>query len=200
MQKKLIITVTLLFVVFLIVNVSAFGEISGLEINGIDVFNGNNQPLNVSAGETLSLKVLFHALNTVEGARIKVFIPGEGEFAAVTREFAFLSGNTYSNVLSFIVPNSLSEKLELNVVVENRDVVADRETIILKLPVEDVNQCKGELKEKKLGCKEQKKEFFRECKELKGLDKMECKIIAKESYKECKVSLREKKKSCKELV
>ena len=194
--KRLIILTTVLFAIFSVVNVSAFGEISGLEINGIDVLNGNNQPFNVSAGETLSLKVLFHALNTVEDARINIFIPGE--LSIFTREFDFLSGNTYSNVLSFIVPNSLSEELELNVVVENRDVVADGEKIILKLLMEDTDQCKVRFKEKKIECKEQKKDLLQECNNLHGLDKMKCKIIAKDHYKECKASLREEKKSCKE--
>lgn len=113
-----------------IVNVSAsFGEITGLEVNEIDVLE--TQPIVAFAGETLPVRVIFEAFEDAEDVRVKAWISGQREFATVTERIDVIEGNTYSRLLSIKVPATLDEEdldepLQLVVSLENKEGEADQ--------------------------------------------------------------------------
>ena len=114
-----------IFAIFLVASVSAFGQIIGLEVSEVDAFT--HQPIAVSAGDTVPVRVFFKADETVEDVRVKAWISGDKEFAAVTKEFAVIEGRTYSWLLSLQLPKTLDEEdlqedLSLFVTVESRDL------------------------------------------------------------------------------
>lgn len=126
------------FVVLSIANVSAsFGTIKGLEVAEVDV--STTQPIAIFAGDTIPVRVFFKATENAEDVRVKAWITGEREFAVVTERFDVIAGNTYSRLLAVNVPSTLDEenldeKLELVVVVENKnDGEADEFNVDLTL-------------------------------------------------------------------
>lgn len=138
-KKSLVSCIALLALAVLsIANVSAFGNISSVEVADIEDAVAS-QPIAVFAGETLSVKIFFKATSDAEDVRVKAWITGEKEFSAVTNRFNVIAGNTYPILLSVKVPSTLneddlSELLELVIVVENsNDGKADEEKIDLTL-------------------------------------------------------------------
>lgn len=121
-----------------IVSVSAnFGDISSVKVSDVEALPFGSVDIAAFAGQTIPVRVIFDATLDAEDARVKAWISGERELAAITERFDVIAGRTYSRVLSVQVPRNLDEldeSLELNVVVENRDIgVADEESISLTL-------------------------------------------------------------------
>ena len=123
--------------VSLIANVSAFGSIVDLEVNGVEALDAAKVPITVFSGQTVPVRVEFKTLENAEDVRVKAWISGERELASISERFDVIENRTYSRVLSVQVPNDLDEldeTLELNVVVENRnDGTADEKEILLTL-------------------------------------------------------------------
>ena len=104
-----------------IASVSAFGDITGFEVNGIDALTSNN--LAVFAGQTIPVKVIFSASSDATDVRVKAWISGEKEYAVSTDRFDVLANKAYSRLVSVSVPSKVdpSENLVLTVLVESRD-------------------------------------------------------------------------------
>lgn len=119
--------------------VSAFAEITSIEVNGIDGFSGQ---AGVFAGETMTVRVTITADETQEEVRVIARILGEPGLSAVTEEFAVINGSTYSRLLHIDLPidldEDLNEQLTLEVTVEDRNAgLGDREEIDLELQREN---------------------------------------------------------------
>ena len=113
-------------------SVSAFGSITGVEIDGLEVL-GSSIDLANFAGQTVPIRVIFNANGDAEDVRVKAWISGESDNIYTSRRIDVLSGRTYTETVLLDMPSSLDELDEdrkLNVMVESRqDGTADWETI-----------------------------------------------------------------------
>jgi hypothetical protein len=122
-EKAMVSLVAILALAVLsIASVSAFGDFTGVEVKGIDVLHSST-PLATFAGETLPVRVIFHAYDNASDVRIKTWISGEKEYAVSTERFDVIEGNDYSRLVSVTVPSKVdpSEDLKLEVVIESRN-------------------------------------------------------------------------------
>ncbi len=146
-KTLLVSLVTLLALAVLATNVSAFGKITSVEINGEEVFVNGRIVADIAAfaGETLPVRVSFEATADAEDARLRVWISGAREFAVTTERIHVLKGSTYSKLVSVQVPFDLdpSEELTLRVGVESENegdieeveipLAAQRESYIVEI-------------------------------------------------------------------
>jgi hypothetical protein len=133
--KNILVSIVAIFAIIAlsIVNVSAFGDITSVEVEGTTA-----QPVAVFAGQSVPVRIFFLATEDADDVRVKAWITGGRELSVVTERFDVIAGNTYSRLVSVKVPrtldgNDLDEKLELIVVVENRNEEAAEKTIDLTL-------------------------------------------------------------------
>ena len=140
-SKKLWVFILALvaFAVFAIANVSAmYGSIKSLEVKDVDALE-TSILVTVSPGESVPVRIEFLATGNAEDVRVKAWISGGSEFAAVTERFDVIANKTYNKVLSVTVPRTLDEEdldeeIELIVLVENQNIgEADKETVKLNL-------------------------------------------------------------------
>lgn len=139
----LVSLVTLFALAMLVANVSAFGNITSVEIKGQEVRHGGE--IAVFAGETIPVRVTFDANADAADARLRVWISGAKEFSVTSERFHVLSGSTYSRLVSVQVPFDLdpSEDLTLRVGVESENagdideieipLAAQRESYIVEI-------------------------------------------------------------------
>jgi len=113
-------------------NVSAFGSISSIEIDDLEVL-GSSIDLANFAGQTVPIRVVFKATADAEDVRVKAWISGESDNIYTSRRIDVLSGRTYTETVLLDMPSSLDELDEnrkLNVMVESKqDGTADLEAI-----------------------------------------------------------------------
>src|SRR3989338_2770692 len=97
MKSKIILVslVAIFALVFAIASVSAFAEISSVEINGVETVS-DSVDIGTFAGETLPVKVVFNAVDNATDVRLKIWITGDKENSAVSGRFDVISGSTYS--------------------------------------------------------------------------------------------------------
>ncbi len=113
-------------------SVSAFGTIADVEVSGIDALGGSVNLANF-AGDKVPVLVTFGAQQPAEDVRIKAWISGERENAAVSERFDVIAGRTYSKVLYVPIPSDLDERDEsrkLEIVVESRNAGTAAEVTI----------------------------------------------------------------------
>lgn len=97
-----------------------FARIVELEVNGIDTTSDGSftdEIISVVAGETISVKVVFEALDGVENARIFARIRSSGGLDDSTGEFDVLEGNMYSRTLNVRVPFNIDPDEEFDLIV-----------------------------------------------------------------------------------
>ncbi|MEK6928871.1 MAG: hypothetical protein AABW65_02870 [Nanoarchaeota archaeon] len=133
-SKKYLVSLVALLVlaVLSIANVSAFGSITSVEVNGIE----GTMPNNVAtfSGETLPVRVVFKATADATDVRVKVWIAGDKEYSVSSERFDVIAGKIYSKLVSVTVPFNIEpqEDLKLEVSVESRkEGSADKKTIAL---------------------------------------------------------------------
>jgi len=136
--KNLVFLVTLVaLAISLVASVSAFGQITSVEVAGVEGLPSGSADIAVFAGQTVPVRVVFEADNltdSVRDVRVKAWIVGDRELAVSSERFVVDSGKTYSRLVSVQVPSDLdsSEDLDLVVSVESRnDGVADEQSISL---------------------------------------------------------------------
>lgn len=112
-----------------------FGDIVGVEVNDVDVFNGGPFNLEQVAGQRISVLITFRADVDADMVRMKAWISGES--VAKTDLFKAINGTVYSRVVYIDVPNDLDETFEsrkLEVEVESEtEGIADHETFSFTL-------------------------------------------------------------------
>ena len=122
-------------------SVSAFGNITAVEINGVDALTGIN--FANFAGQTVDVHVSFLATSNAEDVRIKAWFSGERENAFVSERFDVIAGSLYTRTVRIDVPSDLDNELDqsrtLEIVVENRDRTADEKTINVRVQRESYN-------------------------------------------------------------
>ncbi len=111
----------------------AFGDITAVEVNGVDALAGGVTFANF-AGQRIPVLVVFKASGNAEDVRVKAWISGERENSVVSERFDVIAGKTYTRVVSLGMPFDLDERLDddrkLEIVVESkRDGTADEKTI-----------------------------------------------------------------------
>lgn len=136
-KNLLILLVAMFALVVSMYSVSAvdFGDVIGVEVNDIDVFNG--QPFNLEqvAGQRISVLITFRADAPADMVRMKAWISGES--TAKTDLFKVNNGTVYSRLIYLDVPNDLddeseSRKLEIEVESETEGI-ADHRTFSFTL-------------------------------------------------------------------
>ena len=107
----------------LAVNVSAFGDITDVEVSGVDTLNGVN--IANFAGDRVPVLVVFNATADASDVRVKIWVSGERENAVVSEEFDVIAGKTYPRTVWFDVPTDLDQDLDqarsLEIVVESKE-------------------------------------------------------------------------------
>ena len=115
---------------------AAFGNITAVEVNGVDALSGGIDFANF-AGEKVFVLIRFETDTHPsdpdavmgEDVRVKAWFSGERENAAVSERFDVLAGRTYTKVIQLDVPYDLGDALDeprkLEIAVESREVTAD---------------------------------------------------------------------------
>lgn len=117
MTKKnlLVLLVTLFALALSFQGVSAFGEITSIEVNNIQALDANGDPIGIDfasfAGERVPVLVSFDGTAPAEDVRVVVWISGERSDAVESSRFDVLNGSTYTRTVFVEVPFDLDEDL-----------------------------------------------------------------------------------------
>jgi len=143
--KHLVFLVSVLTIALLSLSfVSAFAEITSVEVNGVDALTNAND-IAVFAGEVIPVRVFFDGLADSEDVRVKVWLSGNRDNSFSSQRFDVLAGGTYSRLVSIQVPFDIdpSEDLHLEVSIEGRNdgeadsveitLAAQRESYVVEL-------------------------------------------------------------------
>lgn len=121
-MKQVVTLVTVLaFALFLAANVSAFGYVDSVEVDGVNAYSGSN--IAVFSGESVPVKIVFYATDNADDVRVKAWISGEEGLSVSTERFDVLADNYYSRTVSVEIPEDINpdEELSLWVSVEDRN-------------------------------------------------------------------------------
>lgn len=135
--KRLLVSFcTIAIALFLVATVSAasIADDTVIEVDGINV----NDNVSVIAGETVTVKVYFTALEDATDVRIKAEIEGDKvDVDEMTKSFDVEAGKRYKKTLSIQVPFELkdeqSDDVELYVKIWNGDYKSEYEDIVLRV-------------------------------------------------------------------
>ncbi|RMD66474.1 hypothetical protein D6817_04010 [Candidatus Pacearchaeota archaeon] len=125
---------------------SAFGQISDVEINGVEALGGSVDFANF-AGQTVPVLVRFDATDSAQDVRVKIWVSGQSGLASESERFDVLPNRTYVRTVLVTLPFDLDENLDeprkLNVVVESEqqgiadqvsiDLTVQRESYLLEI-------------------------------------------------------------------
>ena len=133
-KNALFLVLGITLALLLVANVSAFGTISQVEVNGVEALGGVE--LAHFSGQTVPVLIVFDADSSATDVRVKAWISGERENTVSTERFDVIADRTYSRVVSVPLPSDLDENLDedlkLNILVESRqDGTADEVVIPL---------------------------------------------------------------------
>ncbi len=129
--------------VFSIANVSAFGSITSVEVNGVEGLSGDE--LAVFAGQTVPVRVVFESTENADDVRVKAWVSGARDYSVSSERFDVLEGKTYSRLLTVQMPFDIDpdEPLTLFVSLESRndgegdraeiELAAQRESYIVEI-------------------------------------------------------------------
>jgi len=133
-SQKILVSLVAAFALVLLTlsSVSAFGDITSVEVNGIEGLAGTS--IAAFDGQTMSVRVVFFATADASDVRVKAWITGEKELSVSSERFDVISDNLYSRLVSVQMPSNIDpdESFDLEIVVENRnDGIADSEVVSL---------------------------------------------------------------------
>ncbi|MFH1802913.1 MAG: hypothetical protein ABH864_05710 [archaeon] len=142
-NNLLVFIASVVFVLaFAMGNVSAFGDIETIEVNGVVVVDHGQQVGSVDLAnfvdDRVPVLVVFKADNgsgvLAEDVRIKAWISGEAENVVTSERFDVLADRTYTRIVYLDIPSDLRDVLDetrkLEILVESKaEGTADRETI-----------------------------------------------------------------------
>jgi len=160
-KNLLVLLVTVFALALSFQSVSAFGEITSVEVNGLEALGANGNPVGIDfsnfAGERVPVLVRFDAAGAAnevvaENARVVVWISGERTDAVESPRFDVLGGRTYARTVFINVPFDLDEDLDesrvLEVAVESEeegtadevsiDLTVQRESYLLEILAVDM--------------------------------------------------------------
>ncbi len=131
--------------VFSMAGVSAFGDITSIEVNGVEVVDTTGA-VNIGsfAGQDMPVRITFLADDDVTDVRVKAWIAGEREYSVSSERFKVFNGSTYSRTVSVQMPFDIDpqEDLKLMVSVESKregsvektiDLAGQRESYIVEV-------------------------------------------------------------------
>jgi uncharacterized membrane protein len=129
--KNFAVLFVLAIALFVLPSVSAqsFANIDYVEINGVNVFDG--QTFSAEAGETITMKIVFTTapgITAVNDARLTARVLGEPGSYETTERFDVLAGRTYSKTLTLEMPanlDQLDENFTLEVRLETQSAIGD---------------------------------------------------------------------------
>lgn len=147
-RNLLVFIVSVFALAFALSNVSAFGEIETVEVNGVIVVDHGQQVGSVDlanfVGDRVPVLVVFKSNNgsstsqgnevLAEDVRIKAWISGEAENVVTSERFDVLENNLYTRMIYLDIPSDLRDVLDetrkLEILVESKaDGTADSETV-----------------------------------------------------------------------
>src|SRR3989339_66143 len=141
-MKNLMVFFLMIASMFLVVStVSATELVNGtsVRVNGLyDNGNSDVNPISVIAGEALSVKINFEALEDASDVRVKIELQGEKQDVEVrSAVFDIEDGSKYSKTLTLKVPyelrDSVSEDMTLNIKVWNGDFETELNEITIRV-------------------------------------------------------------------
>src|SRR3989339_807546 len=141
-MKNLMVFFLMIARMFLVVStVSATELVNGtsVRVNGLyDNGNSDVNPISVIAGEALSVKINFEALEDASDVRVKIELQGEKQDVEVrSAVFDIEDGSKYSKTLTLKVPyelrDSVSEDMTLNIKVWNGDFETELNEITIRV-------------------------------------------------------------------
>jgi len=141
-MKNLMVFFLMIASMFLVVGtVSATELVTGatVKVNGLyDDGNSDVNPISVIAGEALSVKINFEALEDASDVRVKIELQGEKQdVEARSAVFDIENGSKYSKTLTLKVPyelrDSVSEDMALNIKVWNGDFETELNEITIRV-------------------------------------------------------------------
>jgi len=131
MKNLMVFFLTIASVLFLVTTVSAaqIADVYSVEIDGADAYGGT---ASVLAGETVSIKVFFDALQDASNVKVRMELEGDKvDVDATTAVFDVEEGLSYKKTLNLKVPYELkddvSNDLNLNIKIWNGDHRTDEE-------------------------------------------------------------------------
>lgn len=125
--KNLMVFATLALALFLVGNVAADVAVDEITVDGISVLTND---VSVVAGEDMTLKIYFTAIDSDTDVTITAEIEGEKiEFDASTAVFDVIADKAYKKVLELEVPYELkdvkNDTLELNIEIDGKEYKQD---------------------------------------------------------------------------
>jgi uncharacterized membrane protein len=131
LKHAVFLVAVLALAVFAVSNVSAFADITSVEVSGIEAVDGT---ANVAAfaGQTIPVRVIFEGTGNATDVRVQAWLVGDREFTSSSERFVVDSGKSYSRLVSLRVPFDIdpSEDLSLKVAVESKNQGIGDETTI----------------------------------------------------------------------
>ncbi len=135
-QRNLLVFLVTAFALIALtaVSVSAFGDIAYVEVDGVPTTGGSSLHFSEDSGSKVPVLVVFRADAPAEDVRVKAWISGEKENAAVSERFDVYADTVYTRTVYVDLPADLDDNLNeerfLEIVVESRNEgVADELTI-----------------------------------------------------------------------
>lgn len=131
--KQLVTFVAMLaLLVVSISTVSAFADITDVEVSGVSNAQAPSTQLSVTAGQVIPVRVIFRATGNETDVRVKAWIAGSRDYSVSSERFDVIAGNIYSRLVAVQVPSNIDpdEEFTLYVSVEGT-TEADREDVEL---------------------------------------------------------------------
>ena len=110
-KRTLVSFLTIASLLFLVATVSALPIADGISVE-VEDFDVVSNEVSVIAGDTISVKVRFTALEDASNVRIKVELDsGKEDSDAVTTSFDVEAGKSYVKTLTLVVPDELDDEV-----------------------------------------------------------------------------------------
>ena len=137
--KNLVVFFLALASILLIANtVVAMEEIATIDIVRVDDVSALGEEVAVIAGETITVKVFFTALQTAADVKVKLELEGQKiDAEAVTQSFNIEKGKKYAKTLTLRIPyelqNEASDDTTLDIKIWNGDFRSEDDSIALRV-------------------------------------------------------------------
>ncbi len=130
---KLLVSLMSVFVLAAFASSAAsaqFADITSVTVNGIEAFNTGTQIAGVYAGETVPVRVIFYANQSVTDVRINARLEGASGFSEVTERFTVKAGSTNSRLLNIQLPSDIDpSEAQVLVISLERDASSGGDTV-----------------------------------------------------------------------
>ncbi len=134
-SKQILVSLVAVFAMLflLISNVSAFAQITSVEVNNAEAVSFGQINVAASAGDSFPVRVLFFARSNASDVRVEAQLSSrDKDYSAETERFDVVAGGIYSKTLTIQMPKNIepSERLNLEISIRNAPLgTVDRKVI-----------------------------------------------------------------------